>query len=537
MKKVIYISVLLSFFIGAQVFGRPEIWLRVYESDGSTLLAANVQIYRESIVGSGYVLLYNVNIGASSIDNGANAVCDMVYSEDTGNATWPALEWKSTYLIKIQDKYCKIVTGYYWLTGSPDITITYIEGGVFSSVETPPNYKITMASQGNWDTKSVTVKNNFSGGKLKIDETEYNNVGSSGIFDNYGSPTFPHRIIAFNYTEKVNGYKRYFQNWSDGGGLNDQNLQTSINAVPATYTANFLRECDLSFENKFIGLSNCGTMMIEGVTKTLPTLTYYKNENNTIQAAAVNQTINGIEYAFNHWNDGTQNYYTATKTFTADSHRTYKAYFVGKPTNSGKNVQITSSVGQPITLTWTDINNNYVSYKIYRNVKHDGVSGAEELLASVNKGVETYTDYEYVKTASYVDLVHYDVRGYYSVEQTYSDQNWIAVYGESYIRMQQNDNNMFVGLANELPIEYSISNYPNPFNPTTTIKYQLPAAGKVTLKVYDLLGKEVAELVNEQKEAGYYEVNFDANDLTSGVYIYTIRSGKYIESKKMIFTK
>ncbi|MEW6196962.1 MAG: T9SS type A sorting domain-containing protein [Bacteroidota bacterium] len=97
------------------------------------------------------------------------------------------------------------------------------------------------------------------------------------------------------------------------------------------------------------------------------------------------------------------------------------------------------------------------------------------------------------------------------------------------------------------PTEYSISNYPNPFNPTTTIKYQLPEAGLVTIKVYDILGKEVVELINEQKEAGYYEVNFSAkggsasgggaSNLPSGIYIYTIRAGKYVESKKMILMK
>ena len=80
-------------------------------------------------------------------------------------------------------------------------------------------------------------------------------------------------------------------------------------------------------------------------------------------------------------------------------------------------------------------------------------------------------------------------------------------------------------------------NYPNPFNPTTTINYQLPENGYVTIKVYDLLGKEMATLVNENKSAGYHRVNFDASKLTSGVYVYTIQAGNYFESKKMLLTK
>ena len=80
-------------------------------------------------------------------------------------------------------------------------------------------------------------------------------------------------------------------------------------------------------------------------------------------------------------------------------------------------------------------------------------------------------------------------------------------------------------------------NYPNPFNPNTTIKFQLPADGFVTLKVYDILGNEVTTLVNEQKVAGKYEVNFSASSLASGVYIYKIQAGSFNSSKKMILIK
>jgi hypothetical protein len=89
-----------------------------------------------------------------------------------------------------------------------------------------------------------------------------------------------------------------------------------------------------------------------------------------------------------------------------------------------------------------------------------------------------------------------------------------------------------------IPVTYSLEqNFPNPFNPSTTIRYQLPQDGMVTLKVYDILGSEVATLVNEQKSAGRYEVNFDASRFASGVYIYKITSGSYVSSKKMLLVK
>jgi hypothetical protein len=89
-----------------------------------------------------------------------------------------------------------------------------------------------------------------------------------------------------------------------------------------------------------------------------------------------------------------------------------------------------------------------------------------------------------------------------------------------------------------LPLQFSLyQNYPNPFNPSTTISYQLPKNGFVTLKIYDVLGREVSTLVNEYKSAGNYKLNFDASNLSSGVYIYTIRSADNVLSKKMILLR
>lgn len=88
------------------------------------------------------------------------------------------------------------------------------------------------------------------------------------------------------------------------------------------------------------------------------------------------------------------------------------------------------------------------------------------------------------------------------------------------------------------PVSFSLSqNFPNPFNPSTSIKYQVSSNSKVTLKVYDVLGNEVTTLVNEQKPVGRYEVEFDASNLPSGVYIYKIQAGSFVQSKKMMLVK
>uniref|UniRef100_A0A832DIH5 T9SS type A sorting domain-containing protein n=1 Tax=Ignavibacterium album TaxID=591197 RepID=A0A832DIH5_9BACT len=115
-----------------------------------------------------------------------------------------------------------------------------------------------------------------------------------------------------------------------------------------------------------------------------------------------------------------------------------------------------------------------------------------------------------------------------------------------------------------IPAEYKLEqNYPNPFNPTTKIKYSIPSVilssskddkggvtlrraqsdNKVTLKVYDILGNEIVTLVDEQKEAGYYEVEFstgsfgDATQLASGVYFYRLQAGNFIQTKKMLLLR
>ena len=80
-------------------------------------------------------------------------------------------------------------------------------------------------------------------------------------------------------------------------------------------------------------------------------------------------------------------------------------------------------------------------------------------------------------------------------------------------------------------------NYPNPFNPTTSIKFKVPSSKVVTLKVFDMLGREVATLVNEPKEPGVHTAQWDASGLGSGVYFYTLKAGDFVQTRKMILQK
>jgi hypothetical protein len=125
------------------------------------------------------------------------------------------------------------------------------------------------------------------------------------------------------------------------------------------------------------------------------------------------------------------------------------------------------------------------------------------------------------------------------------------VLGEGLVELQRNSDTMAAignslivtsidqpGTAGTLPHEYRLDqNYPNPFNPTTVIKYQTPTNNHVTLAVFDVLGREVATLVDEFEGAGFKSVQFNAGGLSSGVYYYRLQAGSYAETKKLLLLK
>jgi photosystem II stability/assembly factor-like uncharacterized protein len=125
---------------------------------------------------------------------------------------------------------------------------------------------------------------------------------------------------------------------------------------------------------------------------------------------------------------------------------------------------------------------------------------------------------------------------------SYTDKN--VSPGKYYYRLKQIDFNGSYKYSNEIevdltaPARFSLEqNYPNPFNPATTIKYAVPKTVNVGLKVFDILGREIKTLVNETKNPGYYEIQFNANSLAGGVYFYRLKAGGYIKTGKMLLLK
>ena len=119
---------------------------------------------------------------------------------------------------------------------------------------------------------------------------------------------------------------------------------------------------------------------------------------------------------------------------------------------------------------------------------------------------------------------------YNSLDNLYSGLNNVTL---DYLTDVKSNNS-----TKRIPVSYNLyQNYPNPFNPSTMIRYEIPKESFVSLKIYDVLGREVKTLVNEDKPAGSYEINFNAASLSSGIYFYRIKAGSFVQTKKLMLLK
>jgi hypothetical protein len=175
-------------------------------------------------------------------------------------------------------------------------------------------------------------------------------------------------------------------------------------------------------------------------------------------------------------------------------------------------------VAGTVLLHWSpSLDPDLGGYEVYRSTKPQFNPDTTRVYAAMRD--TTYTD---AAVGSTVNL-------YYAVRSIDIHGNQSAKSNEASV--------IFVGVEepNAMPTEYALAqNYPNPFNPSTTIRYALPAQSHVTLTIYNTLGEIVKELVNGEMDAGYHEVIFDASHLSSGVYLYRIEAGTFVNVKKLV---
>jgi hypothetical protein len=257
----------------------------------------------------------------------------------------------------------------------------------------------------------------------------------------------------------------------------------------------------------------------------------------TATASSYYTSSDWIDYAFNNWTWSGGSSTSVSITQTASANNTYTANCTVTADAEPMHFHFTSSDGQPITIAWTEHPNpNVTQYQVWRWIKGGSISA----IGTVSRGTTSFTDnaYKQANNGGATNGLFYTVKAFFAPSGTWNNPGYLNISGAVVIQSPNSiRNNFSQESAKEIPTEYNMENYPNPFNPVTVINYQLPQNGFVTIKVYDILGREVATLVNENKTAGYYKVNFDAGRLTSGIYIYTINANNFFLSKKMLLMK
>lgn len=171
-------------------------------------------------------------------------------------------------------------------------------------------------------------------------------------------------------------------------------------------------------------------------------------------------------------------------------------------------------------LDWTDNSDNETGFIVER--KDGGLTSGNQFVQIGTANSNSYTDINVVLNNTYTYRI-YAFNQY--AESDYSQQKELTV------ATSVEDNT-------QLPVEFRLdNNYPNPFNPTTTIRYHIPETSFVVLTVFDVLGNEITELVKSVHEPGIYSVDFNAKDYSNGVYFYKLQAGKFVVVKKMMLIK
>lgn len=393
-------------------------------------------------------------------------------------------------------------------------------------IEDPVKYGEPVGYYRKKEQWKITVTNSFDAGQVNVKSQNQWQTHPSGWLEDGHDWEDDVSLSAIENGNSQGGYIQRFQYWykNTESGERKPDETTTVEIIDdydddVTWTAKFLSEFNIRFQNHFDGISENGNMEINDTTFSNISFSniFYVLEGDLIEFQALNQTFNNIDYHLDHWNDGIT---SSSRTYEPADHKDFTAYFTGIP-QQVQNLHEDGAVGAPIHLVWYQHPNQNCKYRVYRKVKQQGNNPV--LIATLNNNVTSYTDYDYCKTRTYSDLLlQYDVRAYYTTEYTEAESNWYAIFGNSIPkggggRGRDNYEN------SKIPDSFTLTNFPNPFNPSTAIAYSLPEETDVLIKVYNLNGSYVKTLMHTRQPAGFYSVTWTgSNDknvfVAAGVY-------------------
>jgi len=354
----------------------------------------------------------------------------------------------------------------------------------------------------------------------------------------------------------VSAYSLYFELSSPSGYITINNSSASLDSIEARSSTTIDSTLSFTISNSapveeeipivFTTHSNGNFMSADTVTIIIgfPVMIFADTTNDPNELWTITATPPNPK-----WDSTTAAYHSAPTSFT-DS----------KDGNYSNNATVTMTLTDLLDLTLTGYTNQnprlifWTKFDIERNFDYGQVE------VSTNNG-NTWTPLEGLYTEPgvapiqpvgepvYDDVIDNWVREDISLADYLSDQfkirfqlntdavipkdGWyiddIEIFVYTITSVQESD---------EIVLSYALEqNYPNPFNPSTMIKYSIPELSYVTIKVYDVLGRKVTTLVNEEKPAGNYEIDYNESRLASGIYFYRIKAGDFIQTKKMVLIK
>jgi parallel beta-helix repeat protein len=271
------------------------------------------------------------------------------------------------------------------------------------------------------------------------------------------------------------------------------------------YPQNDVKNLTLELNLRWEGIQNCNTYNLQ-VSKSTAFTTLHIDTTFTESTRQIKLDANGAKYYWRVRGNNLAGYgnWSDTWNFTT---------MISAPTN----LTLQRTALKEITLSWDDNLGGEDGYVIERRQSPEtNYSLLDTLKGSGNKYID--------KKVEQGQTLSYRIKAYTKfAESSYSNEASIIVVGVD---------------EEKIPTEYSlIQNYPNPFNPATKIKFGLPENAITKLIIYDILGREVSTLLNQELEAGYHEINFDGTKLSSGVYFYSISASKFRSVKKLILMK
>lgn len=302
------------------------------------------------------------------------------------------------------------------------------------------------------------------------------------------------------------------------------------------------------------GWTISGTSTINPFTVTSPGLTYtgvqsignsltFADNGQDAYKAFTGQNSGSLYLTFllKVMTTGTGDYFIAMSP--ASSQTNYYARFHVKTNGAGYSLGISKSneVSGGASYGTTVLTFNTTYLVVVKYTFNAGTTDDDVISVYVFSGAVPTTEPGTAEIQNYANATKTDATDLASVTLRQGTAGAAPTLVIDAIRVTNSWSRLTVGVekeANIIPNTYSLDqNYPNPFNPTTKISFSVPEAGYYNLKVYDVLGKEVAELVSEELSAGKYNVNFNASNLASGTYIYTLRGNNVNLSHKMLLVK